>query len=105
MGIAAYLTKPITQAELWEALVMVLHPSVSAAAPAPLVTRHTLRESRRPLRILLAEDNPVNQRLAVRLLEKQGHTVPSRGPRRFSTSGQIASSYARIAGTGGSLMS
>jgi len=75
LGIAAYLTKPITQAELWEALLMVLPTPTSTTAPAPLVTRHALRESRRPLRILLAEDNPVNQRLAVRLLEKQGHTV------------------------------
>jgi two-component system, sensor histidine kinase and response regulator len=45
------------------------------ARPAKLVTRHTLREGRAPLRIPLTEDNAVNQRLASRLLDKQGHVV------------------------------
>jgi two-component system sensor histidine kinase/response regulator len=43
--------------------------------PLPLVTRHSLRDARKHLRVLLAEDNIVNQRLAVRLLEKRGHGV------------------------------
>ena len=43
--------------------------------PRAVITRHTLREDRRKVQILLVEDNAVNQQLAVRLLEKRGHIV------------------------------
>jgi len=79
LGIAAYLMKPITQRELWEAIQTVLDRRLETAQPPPLVTQHSVRESHHRLHILLAEDNPVNQRLAVRLLEKWGHTVMAVG--------------------------
>jgi two-component system sensor histidine kinase/response regulator len=74
LGIAAYLPKPVKQAELFEAILLGL--GAAAGQPAqPLVTQHSLREARRKLRVLLAEDNPLNQALVMRLLEKRGHTV------------------------------
>ncbi|MDP2996447.1 MAG: response regulator [Bryobacterales bacterium] len=75
LGVAAYLTKPIRQTELLEAILRVLGQASQDLETPELVTRHSLREGRRSLRILLAEDNVVNQRLAVRLLEKRGDTV------------------------------
>ena len=75
LGIAAYLMKPVLQSDLLEALSKVLGSRIQAPEAPQLVTGQTLREGRTPLRVLLAEDNPVNQRVAARLLDKRGHVV------------------------------
>ena len=77
LGISAYLVKPIRQVELLHAICNILH--LTTQKPAPLVTRHSLREERNRSRVLLAEDNLVNQTLAVRLLEKRGYIVSVAG--------------------------
>jgi signal transduction histidine kinase/CheY-like chemotaxis protein/HPt (histidine-containing phosphotransfer) domain-containing protein len=74
-GIAGYLTKPLTQSELLDAILTALTPPEAGVPRPPLVTRHRLRERQRSLRILLAEDHPVNQALAVGILSRQGHAV------------------------------
>ena len=75
LGIQAYLTKPIARADLIEAVGTVLAGAPSAAGAGDLVTRHSIAESRHTLRILLAEDNVVNQQVATAMLLKRGHQV------------------------------
>ena len=77
-GIEAYLTKPVRQSELYDAIATVMGtPEAQEAEDARLVTRHTLREMQTGHRahLLLAEDNPVNQKVAARMLERLGYRV------------------------------
>lgn len=77
LGVAAYLLKPIRQSDLNQAIARVLGARQNQEV-IPLFTRFSLEdraEHSDSLHILLAEDNPVNQRLARSLLEKRGHSV------------------------------
>jgi CheY-like chemotaxis protein len=72
LGFKAYLAEPLGPGSLVEALLLVTGDGV---APNEMITRHWLRERRIQLRVLLAEDSPINQKLAVRLLARRGHDV------------------------------
>ncbi|NIC40480.1 response regulator [Aquabacterium sp. A08] len=73
LGFAGHYAKPIAPEDLYEALLRALRvpaPGASGEAPARAPTRHA-----RSLRVLLVEDQPVNQKLALALLHKWGHAV------------------------------
>jgi len=94
LGISAYLVKPLRQSVLLEAILAALgRPPAGAAETRPLVTRHSLGEGRGPLRILVADDNAVNQRLLARILEKQGHAVTLAGNGREALSALEARTF------------
>ncbi|MCZ7662364.1 MAG: PAS domain S-box protein [Thermoleophilia bacterium] len=78
LGFNAYLVKPVRQSQVYDCLAAVLGrklpPKKTPGKPAPIITRHTLAEwARGRVRVLLAEDNPVNQKVALKTLEKLGY--------------------------------
>jgi signal transduction histidine kinase/CheY-like chemotaxis protein len=75
LGIRGYLVKPFHQAELLEAICGILNQEQPQKTNLSLITRHTLQEDKHCAQVLLAEDNLVNQTLAVRVLEKRGYAV------------------------------
>ncbi|HUY33783.1 MAG TPA: PAS domain S-box protein [Pirellulales bacterium] len=73
LGIAAHLMKPIKQSELLDSIMAVLGAQHAAAGRA--AAEEPAATASRQLRVLLAEDSLVNQKLAVHLLQKWGHTI------------------------------
>jgi PAS domain S-box-containing protein len=74
IGVSSYLTKPVRQNILLEAMLAVLANGDTPRPHKPLVTRHTISEAKRFLHVLIAEDNRVNSTIATALLKKRGHT-------------------------------
>jgi signal transduction histidine kinase/DNA-binding response OmpR family regulator len=76
LGVAAYLTKPIQQSALLNAIVTALDgPAVAKSASVVAAMRRIAPQTYVSLKILLADDNAVNQKLARRILEKRNHVV------------------------------
>ena len=74
LGCSGYLLKPVKQQMLFDAVVAVLGRTEDQTPR--IVTRHLISEQRKlGLRLLLAEDNPINQKLAIVLLQKAGYSV------------------------------
>ena len=69
LGIQCHITKPVSRAELRESIFRAMEMEAASGLPAEQSTAGCLRR----LSILLAEDNPMNQKLATRLLERRGH--------------------------------
>ena len=83
IGLDGYFPKPVAEDELHAALQALLGQAAAPAnTPAEFVTRHVQRDRQAALDVLLVEDNPVNQTLALRLLEKWGHRVTIAGDGR-----------------------
>ncbi|MCA1958945.1 MAG: PAS domain S-box protein, partial [Nitrospira sp.] len=102
-GFSAYLTKPIRQSQLLDCLSLVIAGGGSGHAspggvPSGIITTHVVSEVRAAMRghILLVEDNPVNQKVAVKMLEKLGCRVDVAGNGREAVEAMTRIRYALV---------
>ncbi|QLG88998.1 response regulator [Chitinibacter bivalviorum] len=89
-GCAAYLPKPVQADEFYAVLELVLQ----GEGEQQLVTRHTLKDVQpKPYHVLLAEDNPVNRMVAVKMLEKLGCTVQTAENGRYAVNALMENDF------------
>lgn len=91
LGVDTYLIKPIKQSELFNAILQALGAKHAEEWKTATVAAH--RQASRPLRILLAEDSVINQKLAVGLLERWGHVVEVAGDGRAAVDRALAEPF------------
>ncbi|MEZ4401247.1 MAG: response regulator [Kofleriaceae bacterium] len=72
-GAHAYLSKPLSERDLLDGIILSVQASRGHDRPGAVVTNHVVAENRPRLRVLVAEDNTVNQKLLSRMLEREGH--------------------------------
>lgn len=75
LDIASILMKPVRQSDLMDAIINAIGPSKRPKRRPARRSKPTLTKSTRRLHVLLAEDNELNQKMVMRLLEKRGHQV------------------------------
>jgi two-component system sensor histidine kinase/response regulator len=83
LGVASYLTKPVSQSELLDAILIAIGGAASESSSSSIPgangneprTKEENEDERKGLRILLAEDNVINRALAAGILEKRGHSL------------------------------
>jgi CheY-like chemotaxis protein/HPt (histidine-containing phosphotransfer) domain-containing protein len=75
LGISVYLTKPVRQSVLLDAILAVLDGEEDTSLNDSGIRETVATEADRPLRILVAEDNVINRRVLVAILERKGHVV------------------------------
>ncbi len=75
LGVASYLTKPVRQSVLLDAMLEILAARGQAVAAELVVTREAITALLHPRRVLLAEDNAVNRLVVSAILQKHGHTL------------------------------
>jgi two-component system sensor histidine kinase/response regulator len=93
MGFEAYLTGPLKDSQLRDCLALVVsRKSCDKTGLRPIVTRHLVAEDKkRRIRILLAEDNIVNQKVALHILEKMGYRADT-----VANGKEVLSSWERV---------
>ena len=93
LGIGAWLAKPVRQSDLLNAILDLLGPSSDSGEVVPRPAERVGIPAGQRLRVLLAEDHPINQKVATRMLEDQGHEVTVVGDGRLATSAVASGTF------------